>query len=388
MTNRASSNRSGQMAVLPEAGVLRFRVLRQMLATETRGCGQTGVLNALRVTQPAYTGLRWLGARMESPGTEGWHVLWEEGAICRARFLRGTLGCVLREDLDLYLNACAKGMPPLVSNISSKILSILKHEQFATTEELQMRLHVARSQLRQALADLGLMQLVMEAPRDTWMLTVRNGSGAKPGSEEQFRAQAEVIRRFLTTYGPATTREFSDRYGWPMALVSKVLSALVEAGIATQCIIEDISDIRYVCPEDIEHILTAAPLQPFVSILDCWDPLIRAQKTDLARRFGYGCSVPAYWHYILVNGEWLGGFRVHYKKKLLWIREMILDSQIMADDVLASTVFAAIRRLEPHPIRIDEVNGAPASFPANRDILEEHGYRLQDMYMQHSEPDL
>ena len=65
---------------------------------------------------------------------------------------------------------------------------------------------------------------------------------------------------------------------------------------------------------------------------------------------------------------------MHYKQKLLWIRKMVLDDEVLADESLGQEVFAAIRRLEPHPIRIDELNGAPADYSLNREILEEQGY--------------
>ena len=294
-------------------------------------------------------------------------------------FFRGTLGCVLREDLGLFLDACAKDLPPLSGGTYQGILSVLRRSESITTEQLRAELRVSRSQLRKALVELGIRHLVMESPKDTWLPINRaSGSGAQLEATGQLQAQAEVIRRFITVYGPAAMREIADWSSWSTVRVRNAVNILLGSAKVAPCTIDGFPGPRYVCTDDIPRIQRARPIKPFVSILDCFDPLVRAQKTDLEQRFGYGSSIPAFWHYVLVNGEWLGALWTHYRVRLLWIRELFLDNEVIADEFLTREVFDQIRRLTPNPVRVDSLNGTPPHFPINRQILEEQGYRLEN----------
>jgi hypothetical protein len=343
-----------------------------MLHPEARGRGREGVLAAVGVGQPVYTGLGWLRARTEPSATKKWHDLWAEVAVVRARFVRGSLGSVLREDLHLYLDAFARDLPTALSSTAHRALAILERGA-VTTDRLQADLGVTRSELRRALSDLGLRGMVMEAPRDTWHLT--GWEGPVPGSERQLRARAEIVRRSLSTYGPATLREVADRFAWPRAQVRRALEFLPD-GTVTQCTVESDPDKRYVCLADIDGVRDAELVQPFVCVLDFADPFVLAQRMHLTQRFGYGAAIPAYWAYVLVTGEWLGALRIHYKTRLLWIEDLYLDEGILADEQLTRMAFEEIRRSEAKPVRIDRLNGVPAHYPINREILSEQGYRV------------
>ena len=367
------------MLNLKSPNVRSFRARKQMLALETRGRGRDGLLAALAICQPAYTGIGWLRARTLGPiDWEAWQGLWNKGIVCRSRFIRGNLGCVLREDMGLYLHAFSRGLSPTPSDVGSWILSILKRHGTSTTDRIQADLHLTRSAVRKALSDLGLRNLVMETPRDTWALTEWEEPGVAHASQAKSRARAEVVCRFLSTYGPATLREIADRFGWPTTQIQRVVGPLESARTVIPCAVDASSDIRYVRAEDVKRISAARAVQPFVSILDSFDPVVQAQKTELAARYGWGCSIPSWWFYIFVNGEWRGAFRVHYKTKLLWIREMILGKLLLADGSLTREVFQEIRRLEAKPIRIDSMNGTPPHSPMNRRILENQGYCMAE----------
>lgn len=366
--------------ILPVGKVTDFRMRRQLLAPEVRGEGREGVLQALRVAQPAHAGLRWLKVRIHASAEETWNTLWDNRAIVRARLFHGTLGCILREDWDLYSTACASQTFAPLNDLCGSVLSSIERDQSVVIEQLELELNLPRPVLRQALIELGRRQLVLEAPEGVWSL-VSPPDNRQFTSLAQLESRAEVIRRFLKVYGPAAGREIVDWSSWPRAWVERALSALSNNGAVSECTLESSPEVCYFRPEDEQAILEAPRLEPFVSILDCFDPLVRAQKADLKRQFGYGSSIPAYWHYVLVNGGWLGAMQVHWKESFLWICQLFLCEEVTSSPSLAGEVFASIRDLS-HSIRIDNFNGVPASLSSDRDLLEHHGYQVDgDSYI-------
>jgi hypothetical protein len=370
------------MVSLNNVDVLSFRARRQMLTLETKGRGQDGTIAVLRVAQPGvgHSAIRWLSVRMDPPDHESFFAMRRRGDIPRARLLGGNLGCVLQEDLRLYLDACAIEPPYSLSSAAERILSILNKGAPATTDELKASLHLHGKDLRDALAELGRCQFVMDAPWGTWWLIDHGEQGpAEPGSERHLAAQVEVTRRFLSNYGPATLQEIRDWSGWIASQVKKVIQRLRDDSIVTPCVIDSFLEERYVLTSDIPRIESANPTQSFITILDCLDPFVRTQKTALAHRFGFGTSLQARWYYVMVNGELLGALNTYYKEHILWVTAMLLDGEVLADEELTQGVFQEIRRVRNgQPIRIDSLNGAPVDFGVNSEILEEQGFSFQD----------
>lgn len=363
------------MVTLRHSAVNAFRVRRQMLAPETRGVGRDGLLTATRVCQPAYPGTRWLMARTPEPFDAGlWASLWEEGAIVRGRFVKGNLEFVRREDLHLYLDAFSKHRADELGPIPRRLLSFIERNHPATTDQLASELGSGTAKVRAGISCLSARGLVSEQPRDTWSPTEPGETDASTFTGRQFDARIEVVSRFMANHGPASVQEISDRFAWPVSQVRQIVGAMADGGTLIRCDLDDDPEPRFVRAADVDAIESTPPVEPFVTILDCWDQVARAQKTELERRFGWGSSIPAYWHYILVNGEWMGAFRVHYKTKILWVREMKLTEDIIADEQLTSDVFAEVTRLGPLPIRIEEMNGEPVRSSINRRILESLGY--------------
>jgi hypothetical protein len=186
-----------------------------------------------------------------------------------------------------------------------------------------------------------------------------------------------VISRFLAPYGPATLRELADWSGWSLRAVQVAIDQLVATGAVVSCQLDNAPTTHYVRQADVEEIQRTKPVDHALSFLACYDPVVRAQQTVLGQRYGYGCAITTFWHYLLVDGEWCGALHIHYKMNMLWIRELLLDEPVLANPSLLQEVLDGIRRELTYglsSIRIDWINGTPADSPANRALLSSQGY--------------
>lgn len=307
------------MLVFSENQVLHYRMRRQMLTPSTQGRGREGTLAALRIVQPAPQGNRWLTARIATSTDQQFWELVAEGEVVQARFFRNTLGWVLRDDLSLFLDACAEESYPPLSSTAVKILALFDDAEALTTDEVQAGIHGTRAAVRTALAELGRRQLVVESPKDAWRLTSSMILRLHHGEEHRLRARGEVISRFLADYGPATLRELADWSGWSRRIVQEVVDHLMAVDAVTACQFDASPETRFVREADVEEIMNTRPVEHAITFLACYDPVVRAQQSALRQRYGYGCSIPAFWHYLLVDGAWCGALHIHYKMQFLSI---------------------------------------------------------------------
>jgi len=369
------------MISLPMRQVAQFRVRRQMLTSSTKGSGRSGILAALGTVQPAPDGLRWLIARVHDPDQQRWKQVAEEGEIVKARFFRGNLGWVLHDDLTLHLDACMEKCQPPLGKTAESIQAALSVDESMQTDLLQTTVRTSRANLRKALAELGRNQLIVEGPCDTWRLT--SSLISRPRKEESrcIEARGELITRFLANYGPAKLCELADWSGWSPRAVQAAIDPLLASGIAVICQFDNEPQTHFIRQADIEEIAHTCTQEHSLAFLACYDPVVRAQQTELGQRFGYGCSIPAFWHYLLIDGEWQGALRIHYKMKMLWIRDLLLESPVLADPSLLEEVLNAIRNelaFGLNAIRIDWVNGTLADSPMYQALLSDYGYVAQD----------
>ena len=98
------------------------------------------------------------------------------------------------------------------------------------------------------------------APMDRW---VPGGLPTTPGDE----ARVELVRRWLATFGPGTTKDIGWWTGWTVAQVKEAL-----AGIGPVEVELDDGSTGWLLPDDLEP--TPAPASPWVALLPALDPTI------------------------------------------------------------------------------------------------------------------
>jgi hypothetical protein len=98
------------------------------------------------------------------------------------------------------------------------------------------------------------------APMDRW---VPGGLPTPPGDE----ARVELVRRWLATFGPGTTKDIQWWTGWTVAQVKKAL-----AGIGPVEVELDHGSTGWLLPDDLEP--TPVPARPWVALLPALDPTI------------------------------------------------------------------------------------------------------------------
>jgi len=98
------------------------------------------------------------------------------------------------------------------------------------------------------------------APMDRW---VPGGLPTPPGDE----ARVELVRRWLATFGPGTTKDIQWWTGWTVATVKKALT-----GIGPVEVELDDGSAGWLLPDDLER--TAPPASPWVALLPALDPTI------------------------------------------------------------------------------------------------------------------
>jgi hypothetical protein len=98
------------------------------------------------------------------------------------------------------------------------------------------------------------------APMDRW---VPGGLPSVPVDE----ARAELVRRWLATFGPGTTKDIQWWTGWTVAMVRKAIAGTgaVEVGL-------DDGATGWLLADDLEPSGASAPAAPWVALLPALDP--------------------------------------------------------------------------------------------------------------------
>ncbi|MFE5093726.1 winged helix DNA-binding domain-containing protein [Streptomyces sp. NPDC056638] len=104
-----------------------------------------------------------------------------------------------------------------------------------------------------------------DRPRGSWTSSQFRWTTSEPlPFEEPARAQAELARRWLCSYGPATEADLKWWTGWALGPVRKALEAVGAEGVRL-----DDGTVGWVLPEDLEP---EPALEPWVALLPALDP--------------------------------------------------------------------------------------------------------------------
>jgi hypothetical protein len=186
-----------------------------------------------------YHGAKWgLGLRTSNTNSDAIDRSFNSGAILRTHILRPTWHFVLPGDIRWMLALTSPRIHALTSHYCRRLeldAALLGRASRIFADALSGNTYLTRSELAAALARNGikaagqpLAQIVMHAELDgvicsgqlrekgfTYALLDERVPPAKPRSREE--ALAELTRRFVTSHGPATPRDFAWWSGLTMA---------------------------------------------------------------------------------------------------------------------------------------------------------------------------
>ena len=275
------------------------RLSNQLLARTTSSRPEDVVAALGAVQSQDYTGAKWaLGARIAKLTDAEVDRAFDEGRILRTHILRPTWHFVAPADIRWMLALTA----PRVHGFTSSYYR--KHEletkvfarcHKAITRALEGGKHLTRNELQTALRKAGiesdnlrlglivmhaeLSALICSGPRRGKQFTYALLEERVPATRELSgdEALAELTRRYVTSHGPVTVRDFSWWSGLSMADARRGLATI--ASELDQHVLEDLT--YYSSPRKI----TKRPATPTAWLLPNYDEYFIAYKDrDLVLR--------------------------------------------------------------------------------------------------------
>ncbi|MGN9780089.1 winged helix DNA-binding domain-containing protein [Nonomuraea sp. ZG12] len=306
---------------------------------------------ALHATDPATVFLS-AGARLTAPGPEPVErALYEERTLTRMTGMRRTMFVVpadlvpvvqqsstraiaVRERRSLVKLLAGNGRDEAwLDDVAASVLRALAEVGEATANELggleprlreQYKVAVGKPyEATQSVAGRLLNVMAMEGrlvrrgrPAGTWISGLHRWGVspvmAEPAADE---ASAELVRRWLTAFGPGTEADLQWWTGWTLGQVRQALAATgaVEVELA--------EGTGLVLPDDLDD-LDGEP-EPWASLLPALDPtpmgwqardwyLPRAHRAELFDRTG-NVGPTVWW-----NGEVVGGWAQRADGEIVW----------------------------------------------------------------------
>jgi hypothetical protein len=229
--------------------------------------------------------------------------------LVKGRFLGGTVGYVLAEDLELYANAFARPLESLTTR-QQAVLDALRALGLASPALIKEESGLLRKHVMPALHRLQQAFLVYEEQLDSgwergWCEFTDEWPGVSVGEEHRPDAAGWVLLRFLQAHVFATFEQLKDWTSFPSRRLARLLSDLERDGAIAPRAVQGFGDgwiAAHAGP------LPERPPPACVFMLGKNDTLARSHSTELKRRFG-GVDVL---EYLLIDGAFQGVVLDHW----------------------------------------------------------------------------
>ena len=230
--------------------------------------------------------------------------------IVKGRFLGGTIGYVLAEELDIYANAFCRplGRP---TYIQQTVLDTVTQQNPITPRLIKEETGLLNKKIMPALHRLQQVFLVYEDQVDDdwergWYDLAAEWPEIDVAEGRRESASTEVLRRFLKAHVFATQQNLKDWSCWPAKRLANLLARMEATGAIVPISISGLGG-GWMLPEDAALESRQAP--PGVFMLHGSDMLVRSHKTELKRRFGDHEVL----QYLLIDGRFLGAVLGHWR---------------------------------------------------------------------------
>jgi hypothetical protein len=228
----------------------------------------------------------------------------------KGRFLRGTIGYVVGEELELYANAFQRPLNRLDPR-QQLIYETLLHTGPLLPRQIKEETGLLNKQIMPVLHRLQKAFLVYEDQVDTdwdraWYVFSQEWPDLviEPGRWET--AAREVLRRFFQAHVFVTGEQIKDWSGWSVKDIRHLLKLMQADGDIVSCTTDGFGE-GWTRAEDAS--IDAPAPSPTVFMLHGGDPLVRACMSELKRRFA-GLEVL---RYLLIDGDLRGAVCGHWR---------------------------------------------------------------------------
>jgi len=229
--------------------------------------------------------------------------------LVKARFLGGTVGYVLADDLALYANAFLRPLK-LLTATQRTVLDAVRALGLASPVVIKEETGLLRKEVMPALQRLQQAFLVYEDQRDSgwergWCEFADEWPDVSVGEEHCQEAAARVLLRFLEAHVFATSEQMKCWSAFPVRRLAQLLSDLESDGRIAPTVVEGLGE-GWTAGDG--HPLPERRPPPCVLMLDKNDMLVRSHSAELKRRFG-GMEVL---EYLLIDGAFRGAVLGHW----------------------------------------------------------------------------
>ena len=237
------------------------------------------------------------------------------GDLLKGRFLGGGVGYVLREDFELYANAFVR---PVASFTEAQIavLEAIRSCGPITPRQIKEETGLLIKEITPALNRLQSGFLVFEEQYDSdWERPFGLLEDSLPEVEidetKHAAAVAEVLSRFVGSYGVATTQHIRDWSQLPRKIIDRAVSELLSGRRIVETEIDE-QVPAFVIPQatgsgDNDAEIARTPESVFM--LDRADPLTRGETSELKNRFRHHEVL----QYLLIDGDFSGAVLGHWR---------------------------------------------------------------------------
>lgn len=242
--------------------------------------------------------------------------------IVKGRFLGGTIGYVFSDELELYANAFQRPLPrPTLAQ--HQILETLRHVGPLAPRQIKDETRLLNKEIMPILHRLQQAFLVYEDQLDNdweraWYVFSQEWPDIVVEPERWEAAAREVLRRFIRSQVFITREQIKDWSGWPVKEIKQLLQLMQAEGDIIACAVEGLGE-GWISAEDT--IINAPAPAPAVFMLHKADPLVRANMSELKRRF-VGLEVL---QYLLIDGDFRGAVCGHWRINPFDIDDIIVD---------------------------------------------------------------
>ena len=251
--------------------------------------------------------------------TSSWR---ETRRIVKGRFLRGTIGYVFSEELELYANAFQRPLKKL-NRRQELVYETLLHVGPLTPRQIKEETGLLNKEIMPILHRLQQAFLVYEDQLDTdwersWYVFSQEWPDVTIESDRWDAAAQKVLCRFLHAHVFATAEQIRDWSGWSAKGIKRLLQLMQANGDIVPRTIEGLGE-GWTRAEDASINPPEPP--PTAFMLHRSDPLVCASTSELKRRFA-GLEVL---QYLLIDGELRGAVCGHWRISPFDVDDIVVE---------------------------------------------------------------
>ncbi len=251
--------------------------------------------------------------------TSGWR---ETREIVKGRFLRGTIGYVFSEELELYANAFRRPLARL-SLDQQLVLDTLVHSGPLTPRQIVEETGLLNKQVMPILHRLQQAFVVYEDQLDTdweraWYVFSQEWPDFAVEMDRWETAAQEVLRRFIHAHVFVTGEQIKDWSGWSVKDTKRLLQLMQANGDIVSCTVDRLGG-GWTRAEDVGINTPASSHSVFM--LHAGDPLVRACMSELKCHFA-GLEVL---QYLLIDGDLRGAVCGHWRINPFDVDDIVVD---------------------------------------------------------------